>query len=113
VAKLVNERVSGIISQYIGDFDGRVGVTMGMDKGQVIMMRLYGNKEYMGKAINAAARFQSLLKLPEESNKLIVSAAVKADIQGQLGGARTRERKEVLRNLYGNEAVPCFEIDLL
>jgi hypothetical protein len=66
----------------------------------------------MGKAINVATRLQSTLKLPEQSNKLLVSAGVKAEIQEQLHGRTCQPVEVILHNLYGNSSITCYEIQM-
>ena len=108
----INENTNQIIEDHISGFSGRTGITIGIDKGEVIRMRLRGNPEYMGKAINVAARLQSLLKLPEHSNKLLVSMAVKNEIQEQIGDAVCKPVEESLHNLYGNSHITFYEIEM-
>lgn len=88
----------------------RHGITIGIDKGTLIPMRLYGSKEYMGEAINVAARLQALLKKPEDSNTILVSQKVFDDIKPTLGDRKFLIQKQVLHNLFDDNEVDCFQI---
>ena len=107
----INEKVNNIIKNNFTDYVERIGITIGIDKGTVIRMRLYGNVEYMGKAINVAARLQSLLKLPEHSNKILVSQQVQTEISEQLTDRTYKSIEATLHNLHGDKSITCYEIE--
>ncbi len=107
----INGKVDSIVKEHINEYPERIGITIGIEKGKLIQMRLYGNIEYMGRAINVAARLQSILRLPEHSNKLLVSVAVKNEIHEQINDRACKPVEVTLRNLYGNESVTCYEIE--
>ena len=107
----INEKVNNIIKNNFTDYAERIGITIGIDKGTVIRMRLYGNVEYMGKAINVAARLQSLLKLPEHSNKILVSQQVQTEISEQLTDRTYKSIEATLHNLHGDKSITCYEIE--
>ena len=108
----VNEKIDEIVAEYLDEAPARTGITIGIDRGKIIRMRLLGDTEYMGEAINVASRLQSALKLPEHSNKLLVSEVVKDAIEAQIGERACKPVEAVLHNLYGNQSVTCYEIEL-
>lgn len=107
--KYVNENLQRILLE--NDIKPkRVGITIGIDKGTLTLMRLYGSKEYMGEAINVAARLQSSLKGPEDTNTILVSEKVYEDIRPNLGDRKVRQQRQVLRNLFNDKEVDCYQI---
>lgn len=107
--KYVNENLQRILLE--NDIKPkRVGITIGIDKGTLTLMRLYGSKEYMGEAINVAARLQSSLKGPEDTNTILVSEKVYEDIKPNLGDREVRQQRQVLRNLFNDKEVDCYQI---
>ncbi len=108
----IDTKINALIREHLEQAPERVGVTIGIEKGNLIRMHLYGDMEYMGKAINAASRLQSTLKLPEHSNKLLVSAAVKEDIEDQLKERPCIAMDTILHNLYDNQEMTCYQITM-
>ena len=108
----VNEKIDAIVAEYLDEAPARTGITIGIERGEIIRMHLLGSSEYMGEAINAASRLQSLLKLPEHSNKVLVSETVKSAIEAQIGERACKPVEVVLHNLYDNQSVWCYEIEL-
>ncbi len=112
IKNYMNKEINLIIKDYLRDYSGRTGITIGIDKGKLIKMMLHGKAEYMGKPINVASRLQSLLKLPENANKILVTKNLQSEIKDQLKNKDYKEKIEVLHNLYDNKEIPCIEIEI-
>jgi hypothetical protein len=112
ISEYINKQVVNIIDQFLNIQPERVGITVGIDKGNLIEIAINNNKEYTGKAINVASRLQSSLKKPENTNKMLVSKIVRNSVFEQYESRIYRQVERTLSNLYGNKPVYCYEVDL-
>ena len=87
----------------------RFGFCYGIDRGELIPMRLLGQAEFMGEAINAATRLQSQLKADDDACSVMVSEKV-FDRMKLPEGTRQVEKKCVLRNLYDDREIFCHQL---
>lgn len=109
IIKFVSSELEKITSQNNIE-PKRKGITIGIDKGKLIPMRLYGSKEYMGEAINVAARLQAILKKPEDVNTVLVSKKVYQDVKSFIGQRKVVQTKQILHNLFDDTEVDCYQI---
>ena len=110
--KFVIEKISNLVESYCEIEPDRMGITIGIERGSTIEFKIDGGTEYTGKAINVATRLQSSLKEPEQTNKLLISKKVKNEIELNISSEHIKRTDRKLRNLYGDQRFPCFEIDL-
>lgn len=87
----------------------RFGFAYGIDRGELIKMRLLGQVEFMGEAINAATRLQSQLKTDEDACSVMVSEKVYNRITLPQD-VKQVEKRCVLRNLYDDKEIMCHQI---
>jgi hypothetical protein len=87
----------------------RFGFAYGIDRGELIKMRLLGQVEFMGEAINAATRLQSQLKADEDACSVMVSEKVYNKITLPQD-VKQVEKKCILRNLYEDKEIMCHQI---
>lgn len=109
--KTANEKLLEIVTQN-DIHPNRLGITIGIAKGPLISMRLFGNKEYMGEAINVASRLQSQLKQDDDKNNILVSQEVYTDLLPEITAQnRTCVKTDrILHNLNNNEQTTCYQI---
>ena len=92
------------------------GLTFGVEKGPLVSMTMYGQREYIGRALNIACRLQSAIKDKDSSPayKALVSNGVFneyfASATGKLTVYKVRRR---LRNIRGGVDFYCKKIHLL
>ena len=92
------------------------GLTFGVEKGPLVSMVMYGQREYIGRALNIACRLQSAIKDKDSSPayKALVSNRVFyeyfASATGKLTVYRVRRR---LRTIRGGVDFYCKKIHLL
>jgi class 3 adenylate cyclase len=103
------------VLQYLDSPPKTTGLTFGMDKGLLGAMLMYGQREYVGRAINVACRLQSAIKDKGGSPayKALVTNAVFNDHLAPATGYRVFKVTHTLRNI-GNDAIfKCRKIELL
>jgi hypothetical protein len=78
-------------------------------------MKIYGQREYIGRALNVACRLQSSVKEKGGSPayKALVSNAVFNGYFSSVPNVQVRRTKRTLRNIRGGADFRCRKIDLL
>ena len=103
------------VLQYLDSPPKTTGLTFGMDKGMLVAMLMYNQREYVGRAINVACRLQSAIKDKGGSpaNRALVTNAVYNEHLAPAAGFRVFKVSRTLRNI-GNDAIfKCRKIELL
>jgi hypothetical protein len=54
--------VVAFVVRYLSDRPALIGLTFGIEKGDVIPLKMFGQPEYVGRAINVACRLQTAVK---------------------------------------------------
>jgi hypothetical protein len=99
---LYKNKIKGVLS-----FSPKnIGIKFGLEKGSLMHMIMNGKKEYVGRALNVAARLQGAIKDNDSKpqGKVLMSNNVFVDFKPTLLGKfriQTAERK--LRNISGGE----------
>lgn len=107
-----NEKSVEILDSVLQEYQiqpKRHGFAYGIDRGVLIPMRLLGQSEWMGEAINAAVRLQSQLKADEDANSVMISQKVYEKITLPQN-VKQAEKKCILRNLYDDQEINCHQI---
>ncbi len=112
LSKIINEELGKIIENDMNVRPDRLGITIGVDKGKLIQLKIGNLYEYTGKAINVASRLQSSLKKPEHANKMLVSKNVKNRTCSLYDSSLYKSVERTLNNLFGDKSFYCYEIDL-
>ena len=89
------------------------GLTFGIDTGELIRLEMNGQVEYLGRAINVAARLQGEAKQfasPAMSNVALFSKASFNSLQPYDFDIRAEIHTVNLRNISGGEQFPCYLI---
>ncbi len=91
------------------------GLTFGVEKGSVNIVRMAGTEEFVGRAINIACRLQSAIKDkdPSPSYKALVSKQVFSDYFSGITGLRSSAVTRTLRNINGGKYYPCHKLFIL
>jgi hypothetical protein len=92
-----------------------VGITFGIEKGEVIPITMYGQQEYVGRAINVACRLQAALKDKGTSPaySALVSNRVYSEYFAETTPHRVSKVTRNLRNINGGAEFACRRLWLL
>jgi class 3 adenylate cyclase len=92
-----------------------VGITFGIEKGEVIPMTMYGQQEYVGRAINVACRLQAALKDKGGSPaySALVSNRVYAEYFAETKPHRVNKVTRNLRNINDSAEFACRRLWLM
>ena len=75
-----------------------VGITFGIEKGELVPITMYGRQEYVGRAINVACRLQTALK--DKGGSPAYSALVSNRVYDEyFAGTKPHRMRKVTRNL--------------
>jgi class 3 adenylate cyclase len=99
-----------LVKDFLQRRPPKVGLTFGIDSGELIKLEMNGQTEYIGRAINVAARLQGFAKdLPSSADYQSVFS--KHSFNQMMGFHKdklnVREVKASLRNIVGGE-IECF-----
>jgi hypothetical protein len=92
------------------------GLTFGIEKGPLRPMTVYGQREYIGRALNAACRLQAAIKDNDKSPayKALVSNAAFNDYFAFVPRlVKVWDVKRTLRNIRGGSDFYCKKIEFL
>jgi hypothetical protein len=104
------------VLRHVGTLPTLVGLTFGIELGPLVPMTMYGQQEYVGRALNIACRLQSAIKDRDKSPayKALVSNGVYtrylAFTQRHVKVLSVRRN---LRNIRGGADFHCKKIELL
>jgi class 3 adenylate cyclase len=92
-----------------------VGITFGIEKGELIPVSMSGQREYVGRAINVACRLQAALKDKGTSHAYgaLVSDRVYDEYFAQTTPHRVNKVMRNLRNINGGADFACRRLWLL
>lgn len=92
-----------------------IGVTFGIDSGLLIKLEMNEQPEYLGRAINVAARLQSQAKSLSKdgwSNFALMSKACFNSLMPEKTEFRTNEKQVDLKNITGGDKFQCFAVEI-
>jgi class 3 adenylate cyclase len=89
----------------------RIGLTFGVDFGNVYQIELGKSVEYYGIPINIATRLQSLIPHIEDNYKALVSLTFKNKLRDDTMIRLCSRTRRTLKNINNNEPLKCFEFD--
>jgi class 3 adenylate cyclase len=92
-----------------------IGLTFGIDSGLLIKLEMNDQQEYIGRAINVAARLQGQAKsLAKDgySNVALMSKASFNSLSPDTTEFHTTEQRMDLKNITGGEKFQCFAIEI-
>jgi len=100
---------------YLSRTPSLVGITFGIEKGEVIPMNMHGRQEYVGRAINVACRLQTALKDKGSSPaySALVSNRVYDEYFSDTNPHRVNKVTRNLRNINGGSEFACRRLWLL
>jgi class 3 adenylate cyclase len=92
-----------------------IGITIGMDRGQLIKVKMNDQDEYIGRPINVACRLQGAIRDKDKKPKykLLISKPFYEAIKGDLSHDNFKEVGRELRNIAGNVEIRCMKSVLM
>lgn len=104
--KKYDELLAKLVTPLLTEYITPLGITFGLDKGNLIYSEIGGRHEYVGRAINVSSRMQGTIKAEDENPraKVLTSRPVLNKEKDTLTGIyRTRPVVVELRNVSGGE----------
>jgi hypothetical protein len=89
-----------------------IGLIFGIDRGNLIKIRMIKRDEYIGRAINIASRFQGSLSNEGEENKVLISSRLYYELKNRINDYETISTSRKLKNIAGEIPVKCHRINL-
>ena len=92
------------------------GLTFGIEKGPLRAMRIYGQREYVGRALNVACRLQSAIKDNDKSpayKALVSNAAFNEYFSSVAKLVKVWKVKRTLRNIREGSEFWCRKVEFL
>jgi hypothetical protein len=92
------------------------GLTFGIEKGPLRRMTIFGQREYIGRAMNVACRLQAAIKDNDGSpayKALVSNAAYSRYFRASSKLVKVWKVQRKLRNIRGGSAFPCKKIEFL
>jgi len=92
---------------------GIVGITMGMDRGRLISIRMNNRNEYVGRPLNVACRLQGAIKDrdPRPANKLLMTKHLFDAIKRDVRQWRCKQVTRMLKNVAGGRKISCIKLE--
>jgi class 3 adenylate cyclase len=90
-----------------------IGLTLGIDTGELIRLEMNEQIEYLGRTINVAARLQSAAKsMAAEgyTNVALISKASFNSLQPEKSDFKVSEQRVDLKNISGGDKFQCFAL---
>jgi class 3 adenylate cyclase len=103
------------IREFLQRIPTRVGVTAGVDSGELIRLEMNEQWEYLGRAINVATRLQGATKDLASScgDKVLFSRNSYSSLGDGRAEFRVKEAQVQLRNISNGDNYVCLEWDIL
>jgi hypothetical protein len=103
------------ILKYLDTPPAVTGLTFGLERGLLGKMKMFGRREYLGRAINIACRLQGAVgdKGGPPAYKALVSNVVFHDYFAAATGYKVWKAQRSLKNIRAGTAFKCRKIDLL
>ena len=110
--KEFNER----IMRHLATPPSMSGLTFGIEKGPLRPMTMYGQLEYIGRALNIACRLQTSIKDKDDSpayKALVSNAAFNKYFVSAASGVKVSKVRRTLRNIRGGVDFHCKKVEFL
>ncbi len=115
LCEMVSAELARHIIPSLSSVPAVLGATLGIEKGNLVKMKMNKREEYVGRALNIARRLQNAVKNiePSPGYKALVSASLCNECFGQLSVPYKVEFATCpLRNILGGSGFACRKIDL-
>jgi len=109
------DRFPRSVLSYLPHRPKSIGLTFGIDKGELIAMKMFKQPEYVGRAINIACRLQSAVGAkgrPPAYNALVTNRVFN-EYFADLKLVRVDRVKRILRNINNGSTFRCRRISLM
>jgi hypothetical protein len=104
------------VFRHLGTPPSLMGLTFGIEKGPLRAITMYGQQEYIGRALNVACRLQASIKDKDHSpayKALVSNAAYIKYFSAAAVGVKLWKVKRKLRNIRGGAYFRCIKIEFL
>lgn len=87
------------------------GLTIGMDWGDLVKVRMNGRDEYIGRPLNFACRLQSAIKQDDKhpEYKVLMSKSFYERIKADVGSKGFVKVRRTLHNVAGDQEIECIK----
>jgi class 3 adenylate cyclase len=91
-----------------------MGLTFGVDQGELVRITMMGNYEYIGRPLNIASRLQGSIKQKDDkpSYKILFSKPCFQALDFPKGFRKCKPATRQLRNIQGGEKYACVKMRL-
>jgi class 3 adenylate cyclase len=118
LAELFDKKLDPLVRSWLESTPTVLGLTFGVDKGRLIKLRMGNQQEYMGRALNIAARLQGAVKEKDKGTvkeknpayKILMSKPAFNDLEIP-AKYQVKEVIRKLRNIHDN--YECVELSLV
>jgi class 3 adenylate cyclase len=102
------------VLRYLDAMPQVTGVALGLERGPLLKTLMFGQREYIGRALNIACRLQTAIKDKDKSPayKALMSNTVYNDYFRELPGAKSIPVTRTLRNIRGGTEFKCRKLTL-
>lgn len=104
------------VLRHVGTPPALVGLTFGVEMGPLVPLTMYGQQEYVGRAINIACRLQSAIKDKDRSpayKALVSNGVFNKYFAFTPRHVKVFDVRRKLRNIRGGANFHCKKIELL
>jgi hypothetical protein len=116
LCRFFRKELNSRILRHLGTPPSVTGLTFGVEKGPLRAMTMYGQKEYIGRALNIACRLQGAIKDKDRSpgyKALVSNAAYNKYFSSAADHVKVRKVRRRLRNIRRGSDFSCRKIELL
>jgi class 3 adenylate cyclase len=91
-----------------------MGLTFGVDQGELVRFRMKGNDEYIGRPLNIASRLQGSIKQKDHNPgyKVLFSKPCFQALKFRKGFRKCKPATRELRNIHGGKRYGCIKMNL-
>lgn len=102
------------VSEVLGGSEHTIGITAGVDEGTLVRIIMNQREEFIGRALNVAARLQGAIKQKDKKpeSKMLLSKNAFAKLKVNSAGIRSTLVERELRNISGGEHYQARKISL-
>jgi hypothetical protein len=115
LCRFYQKTVQRLVLRHLATPPRVTGLTFGIEMGPLRAMTVYGQREYIGRALNVACRLQAAIKDKDSvpAYKALVSNAAYNRFFSVARRVKVRKVRRKLRNISGGEEFNCKKIEFL
>jgi len=107
-----DDRYSRTVRRFLDSTPNVEGMTFGIDRGKLVRITMQNKPEYVGRAINVAARLQGSVEIKNRnpSSKALLSRHYYSSVKASLSGYKVFSAKRKLRNVGNGGVINCNKV---